>query len=84
MFFGATSFSQTSFSDVGNNQLSPVVLVSGNQFNIAIGNIGPIPNVLIVPTGQQFNVATGPVSVITWNPIPPGVNQIWVPIDPDA
>ena len=55
---------------------------SGNRLNISIGNIGPIPDVLIVPTGQQLNVATNPVSVITWNPIPPGVNQVWVPIDP--
>jgi len=57
---------------------------TGTQLNIAIGNISPIPNQLIVPTGQQFNVATNPVSVITWNPIPPGVNQVWVPVDPDA
>jgi len=83
MFFGTTTFAQSTFSDVGNNQVNPIVIVSGNQLNIAIGNIGPIPDVLIVPTGQQLNVATNPVSVITWNPIPPGVNQVWVPIDPD-
>ena len=84
MFFGTTTFAQTTFSDIGSSTVSPVVIVSGNQLNIAIGNIGPIPNQLIVPTGIQLNVATNPVSVITWNPIPPGVNQVWVPVDPDA
>ena len=84
MFFGTTTFAQTTFSDIGSSTVSPVVIVSGNRFNITIGNIGPIPNQLIVPTGIQLNVATNPVSAITWNPIPPGVNQVWVPIDPDA
>lgn len=82
MFFGTTTFAQTTFSDIGSSTVSPVVIVSGNRFNITIGNIGTIPNQLIVPTGIQLNVATNPVSVITWNPIPPGVNQVWVPIDP--
>jgi|TARA_R110001583_G_scaffold153578_2_gene305292 hypothetical protein len=82
MFFGTTTFAQTTFSDIGSSTVSPVVIVSGNRFNITIGNIGPIPNQLIVPTGIQLNVATNPVSAITWNPIPPGVNQVWVPIDP--
>jgi hypothetical protein len=84
MFFGTTTFAQTTFSDIGSSQVSPIVVVSGNQLNIAIGNLGPIPDVLIVPTGLQLNVATGTPSVISWNPIPPGVNQVWVPIDPDA
>ena len=84
MFFGTTTFAQTTFSDIGSSTVSPTVIVSGNRLNISIGNIATIPNQLIVPTGVQFNVATNPVSVITWNPIPPGVNQVWVPIDPDA
>ena len=84
MFFGTTTFAQTTFSDIGSSTVSPIVIVSGNRLNISIGNITPIPNQLIVPTGVQFSLATNPVSVITWNPIPPGVNQVWVPIDPDA
>ena len=84
MFFGTTTFAQTTFSDIGSSTVSPIVIVSGNRLNISIGNIATIPNQLIVPTGVQFNVATNPVSVITWNPIPPGVNQVWVPVDPDA
>jgi hypothetical protein len=84
MFFGTTTFAQTTFSDIGSSTVSPTVIVSGNRLNISIGNIATIPNQLIVPTGVQFNVATNPVSVITWNPIPPGVNQVWVPVDPDA
>jgi len=84
MFFGTTTFAQTTFSDIGSSTVSPTVIVSGNRLNISIGNIAPIPNQLIVPTGVQFSLATNPVSVITWNPIPPGVNQVWVPVDPDA
>ena len=84
MFFGTTTFAQTTFSDIGSSTVSPTVIVSGNRLNISIGNIATIPNQLIVPTGVQFSVATNPVSVITWNPIPPGVNQVWVPVDPDA
>ena len=84
MFFGTTTFAQTTFSDIGSSTVSPTVIVSGNRLNISIGNIATIPNQLIVPTGVQFNLATNPVSVITWNPIPPGVNQVWVPVDPDA
>jgi len=82
MFFGTTTFAQTTFSDIGSSQVSPVVIVSGNRFNTTIGNIGPLPTQLIVPTSIPLNAATNPVSVITWNPIPPGVNQVWVPIDP--
>jgi hypothetical protein len=84
MFFGSTSFSQAAFSDVGTNVTNSVVIPLGSRVNVAIGNLGPIPDVLIVPTGLQLNVATGTPSVISWNPIPPGVNQVWVPIDPDA
>lgn len=84
MFFGSTSFSQSAFSDVGVLGNRAVVIPTGSQLNISIGNLGPIPDVLIVPTGVQLNLATSSVSVISWNPIPPGVSQIWVPIDPDA
>ena len=64
--------------------LVPNWLISTPDPNVAIGNLGPIPDVLIVPTGLQLNVATSTPSVISWNPIPPGVTQVWVPIDPDA
>ena len=84
MFFGSTSFSQSAFSDVGVLGNRAVVIPTGSQVNVAIGNLGPIPDVLIVPTGVQFNLATSTPSVISWNPIPPGVTQVWVPIDPDA
>ena len=82
MFFGTTTFAQAPFSDVGSSIVSPIVILSGNRLNISIGSIATLPDQLIGVTGQQFNVATNPVSVITWNPIPPGVNQTWVPIDP--
>jgi len=76
--------SQSAFADVGTNITNSVVIPVGSQINVSIGNLGPIPDVLIVPTGVQLNVATSTPSVISWNPIPPGVTQVWVPIDPDA
>jgi len=84
MFFGTTTFAQAPFSDVGSSIVSPIVILSGNGLNISIGSIATLPDQLIGVTGQQFSVATNPVSVITWTPVPPGANQVWVPIDPDA
>ena len=84
MFFGTTTFAQAPFSDVGSSIVSPIVILSGNGLNISIGNITTLPEQLIGVTGQQFSVATNPVSVITWTPVLPGANQVWVPIDPDA
>ena len=84
MFFGATTFAQAPFSDVGSNIISPIVTPSGIRLNVANGTFATIPDPKIGPTGFQLNVATGSVSVISWNPIPPGVNQVWVPVDPDA
>ena len=82
MFFGATSFSSTPFAGVGITNI--VVNATGNRLNITIGNT-TVNLVTTVPvTGNKFNLANNPVSVISWNPIPPNVNQIWVPIDPDA
>lgn len=83
MFFGTTSFSQSAFSDVGVIGNRAVVIPDGSRLNISIGNLGPIPDVLIVPNSNRFNLATNPVSVITWNGIVPGVGQIWIPIDPE-
>ena len=82
MFFGSTTFAQAPFSDIGGGGIT--VLAQGNRLNIAIGNAIADITVTVNITGQQFNLATNPVSVITWNPIPPGVNQVWVPVDPDA
>ena len=82
MLFGATPFAPATFAGVGGGGI--VVIANGNRLNIAIGNSIADITVRVDVTGQQFNLATNPVSAITWNPIPPGVNQVWVPIDPDA
>ena len=78
MFFGATSFSATTFAGVGIQNV--VVLPNGNRLNITIGNttVGFGVN----PTGNRFNLASGGVSVISWNPIDPNATGVWVPIDP--
>lgn len=77
MIFGTTAFASAPFSSefIGN----VTILANGNQIDIAVGNVDTRPIV-----GSQINLATNPVSVITWNQIPPGVNQVWTPIDPDA
>ena len=82
MLFGATPFAATTFAGVGIQNIT--VLANGNRLNITIGNTTVNLVTAVNVTGQQFNLATHPVSAITWNPIPPGVNQVWVPIDPDA
>ena len=81
MFFGATSFSSTPFAGVGITNV--VVNATGNRINIAIGNTNVNLVTTVSVTGQRFNLATNPVTVISWNPINPGIGQIWIPIDPD-
>ena len=59
-----------------------VVTLSGNRINATIGNVTTRVDQQVTVTGSRINLATGTVDVISWNPIPPGVNQTWVPIDP--
>ena len=59
-----------------------VVTLSGNRINAAIGNVVTRVDQQVPVTGNRINLATGTVDVISWNPVPPGVNQTWVPIDP--
>ncbi len=82
MFFGATPFSSTTFAGVGIQNVT--VLVNGKRVNVAIGNTNVELLTNVPVTGNQINLATNTIDVISWNPIPPGVNQVWVPIDPDA
>jgi hypothetical protein len=78
MFFGATSFSSTTFAGVGIQNV--VVLANGNRVNIAVGNTEADSGVNV--TGNRFNLALGSVSVVSWNPIDPNATGTWVPIDP--
>ena len=59
-----------------------VVTLSGNRINATIGNVTTQINRRVTVTGNRINLATGTVDVISWNPVPPGVKQTWVPIDP--
>ena len=81
MFFGATSFSAAPFAGVGVVNIT--VQPTGNRLNLSIGNtsVGLVTTVPV--TGKQINLATDSINVITWNLIPPGASQIWIPIDPD-
>jgi len=78
MFFGATSFSATTFAGVGIQNV--VVLVNGKRVNIAIGNAEV--GFGVQPTGNRFNLANGTVNVVSWNDIDPNATGTWVPIDP--
>ena len=59
-----------------------VVTLSGNRINATIGNVTTRVDQQVTVSGNRINLATGTVDVISWNPIPPGVNQTWVSIDP--
>ena len=78
MFFGATSFSATTFAGVGIQNV--VVLASGKKINVSVGNTTVGFGTAV--TGNRFNLASGSVSVISWNPIDPNATGVWVPIDP--
>jgi hypothetical protein len=81
MLFGSQSFSAAPFSS--QYVQDSAVLLTGNQFNITIGNT-TVSIVKVVPvTGNQINLATDTVDVISWNPIIPGATGVWIPIDPD-
>ena len=78
MFFGATSFSSTTFAGVGIQNV--VVLANGNRVNISVGNttVGFGTSV----TGKRFNLALGSVSVVSWHDVDPNATGVWTPIDP--
>ena len=78
MFFGATSFSATTFAGVGIQNV--VVLVNGKRVNIAVGNTDVAFGTSV--TGNRFNLANGTVNVVSWNDIDPNATGTWVPIDP--
>ena len=67
-----------SLAIVGN----ALVVLSGNRINATIGNVTTRVDQQVPVTGNRINLATGTVDVISWNPIPPGVSQTWVEIDP--
>ena len=78
MFFGATSFSATTFAGVGIQNV--VVLATGKRVNIAVGNT--TVGFGVQPTGNRFNLANGTVNVVSWNDLAPNATGTWVPIDP--
>lgn len=81
MLFGSQSFSAAPFSS--EYVLDSTVLLTGNRFNISIGNT-TVSVIKVVPvTGNQINLANNTVNVISWIPINPGATGIWIPIDPD-
>ena len=59
-----------------------LVVLSGSRINATIGNVTTRVDQVFTVSGNRINLATGTVDVISWNPIPPGVSQTWVEIDP--
>ena len=60
-----------------------LVLPTGERVNLATGNVTIKLGKTVLVTGEELALATNALDVIVWNPIPPGVSQIWIPIDPD-
>ena len=60
-----------------------LVLPTGKRVDLATGNVVVKIGQTVIVTGEELALATRDVSVITWNLIPPGASQIWIPIDPD-
>ena len=61
MFFGATTFSQATFADIGI--ANALVNVSGSRVNTSIGNVVVVGNSLVLPNGNRYNLSTGAVTV---------------------
>jgi hypothetical protein len=79
---GSTTITNSAFSGtvvIGKARILP----NGSEVEITIGNVTIIVNKNVLLTGTQINLANNTIDVISWNPIPPGANQIWIPIDPD-
>ena len=62
---------------------SATVLPDGSGYEVTIGNVTIKIGKTVAVNGVRINLANSEVSVVSWNPIPPGVSQVWVPIDPD-
>jgi len=59
------------------------ILPGGSEIEVSIGNVQVKLGKTVAVTGIQINLANAGVDVISWNPIPPGASQVWVPIDPN-
>lgn len=59
------------------------VLPNGQGVEVTIGNVTVKIGQTVAVSGVRINLANSDVSVVSWNPIPPGVSQVWVPIDPE-
>ncbi len=59
------------------------ILPGGSEIEVSIGNVQVKLGKTVAVTGIQINLANTGVDVISWNPIPPGASQVWVPIDPN-
>ena len=80
MYFGGSSFAAAPFGSSGG--ISIRAAVTGSRVNLNTGSPVIIGKVVVTLSGNRINLATGTVDVISWNPIPPGVSQTWVEIDP--
>ena len=70
---------------IGNVQIigKAVVLPTGQRVDLATGDVVVKIGQTVLVTGEELALATDLVDVISWNPIPPGASQVWVPIDPE-
>ena len=58
------------------------VIVDGNPLTLKASNVTISGGANIAVTGSKLTITSNNVGVITWNPIIPGSNNIWIPIKP--
>ena len=71
MFFGATTFSQAAFSDIGSG--NALVDVTGSRVNTSIGNVVVVGNSLVLPNGNRYNLSTVTLPIAALILLPVGV-----------
>jgi hypothetical protein len=80
----------TNLIQVYNNGAGVVVTIPNNAFpstnllSLGSGTVTFTITGAVVPTGSEILVSTGAskANVITWVPIDPDTDGVWVPIDP--
>ena len=56
--------------------------ISGMPLTLKASSVTITGSANIDATANQLTISSNDVGVITWNPIIPGANNVWVPIEP--
>ena len=58
------------------------ITISGMPLTLKASSVTITGSANIDATANQLTISSNDVGVITWNPIIPGANNVWVPIEP--